>query len=1214
MTHLEAVELCRLIDEQCDAFELAWRRGERPAIEMLLDTVPLQARDDLLGKLLSVELELIARNGQWPQIHHYREQYPARQEIVERAFVDFETWASSSQISDLADKPPSSPGDQETERQALETGQWSESGVAGVAQLKPGTDVPPNVGRYEVIRELGRGGMGTVLLVRDPVLDRQVALKLPNLDLRDGLEVVERFHREARAMATLSHPNICPVYDAGEFEGKHFLTMAYLPGRTLAKVVQDGRLTVCETVRIVKTLAEALQFAHDAGIVHRDLKPSNVMMTETNEPIVMDFGLASRQHDGEAALTNSMTVIGSPAYMAPEQVEGRYDQINAATDVYALGIILYEMLSGRRPFEGTGLAVLGQITSGKAPAPLSTLVDVAPSLEAICHKAMAYNTADRYHSALELAEDLASLAGNQSGSILPSRASDTKRIDAKRSAARGRLVGGGAVAVVLLAAIVIAFKGGSDTGQGLPNQGGPVPDESAIDITSVTAHLLPSLPVPTKRSTGRFIDSGQELGNSTSARAVAGDIDGDRDIDVVVVNSPGTQPNQVWLNDSTGGFRPGQAFGAKTEGYGVALGDLDADGDLDVVVACRSRSIPGSVWMNDGEGNFLDSGQSLGPLFARNVTLGDIDNDGDLDAFMTHQGPGWLFLNDGQGRFLDSGQRLGNGYIRDIKLADLDDDGDLDAVVGIFRGSTLVLTNDGRGKFSENRWIGSDDTETNGIALADVDRDGKIDFFLACENQHNQLWTNAGGGLFSGPMPLEDGRMRSYEVETADLNGDGRADFFVSNGVLQIRQPNQILLAGDAGFTSSWQGDHSTQSVAIADFDGDGDLDAFLANEDGPNRVWLNQDLDEETSVADEPRFIDSGQQLGNADSQHVTLSDLDADGDLDAVVANYKTADTVWWNNGRGGFADSGQKLGASRSVRAMPGDLDGDGDLDAFIPNVGGQPNRVYINEGGGQFRDSGQELGSHGSKAAELRDFDNDGDLDALVANYRYGAANRLWLNNGRGLFTDSGQELGDSTSEGLAVADFDADGDDDVFFSNLDQSNRVWLNDGKGVFVDTGQELGDAESNGAAAADIDGDGDIDVFVVNQTYNTVWLNDGAARFTQSKQQFPGLMSNGVALTDIDGDGDVDAFVANYGPNGLWLNDGTGLFTTVQWYGGDDSTYAAPGDLDGDLDLDVFVINDNGPNRILFQQHSKTIRVRSAHWPFHRTADTLPLAVPRS
>jgi predicted Ser/Thr protein kinase len=263
-------------------------------------------------------------------------------------------------------------------------------------------------GRYRVVRRLGRGGMGSVYLAHDIELDRPVALKVPHVRPEDGPDFLERFRREARAAAQLAHPNICRVYDVGQVGGVPFLTMDFVEGRPLSDLVA-GPMAGPGAARLVRTLALALGAAHARGVIHRDLKPSNVMIREDGTPILMDFGLARR--DGDARLTASGAALGTPAYMPPEQVRGDAHADGPRSDVYSLGVILYELLAGRRPFEGPPLSVLALVLTQDPPPPSAYRPGLDPRLAAICLKAMAKDPAARYASMGELAAALADALG-----------------------------------------------------------------------------------------------------------------------------------------------------------------------------------------------------------------------------------------------------------------------------------------------------------------------------------------------------------------------------------------------------------------------------------------------------------------------------------------------------------------------------------------------------------------------------------------------------------------------------------------------------------------------------------------------------------------------------------------------------------------------------------------------------------------------------------
>ena len=260
--------------------------------------------------------------------------------------------------------------------------------------------LPSQFGRYQILRQLGSGAMGEVYLAEDTQLKRQVALKTPSFDEDDSGELLERFYREARSAATLRHSNICPVHDVGEIDGQHFISMAYIEGRPLSAYIQSDKLqSERQILLILRKLALALQEAHDHGVIHRDLKPGNIMVDGKGEPIIMDFGLACQiPKEGEARLTQSGMLVGSPAYMSPEQVQGDPGKIVPASDQYALGVILYELLTARLPFRGGITAVIGQILTEEPTPPSDLREGLDPRIEALCQKMMAKQVGERFGS------------------------------------------------------------------------------------------------------------------------------------------------------------------------------------------------------------------------------------------------------------------------------------------------------------------------------------------------------------------------------------------------------------------------------------------------------------------------------------------------------------------------------------------------------------------------------------------------------------------------------------------------------------------------------------------------------------------------------------------------------------------------------------------------------------------------------------------------
>jgi serine/threonine protein kinase len=269
--------------------------------------------------------------------------------------------------------------------------------------------LPFQLGRYRLEEQLGQGGMGAVYRAHDTQLGRTVALKVPFLTGPSPEGVRARFLREAQAAAVLAHPNICPVYDLGEIAGVPYLTMAFVRGQPLSRQIDPTRpLPPHQAVALVRKVALALEVAHGKGVIHRDLKPANVLIDERGEPIVTDFGLA-RRADAILALTQQGEVLGTPAYMPPEQVNGDVQAMGPACDIYSLGALLYELLAGRPPFQGDLFALIGQITSDDPPPPSRFRPGLDPRLDALCARALAKQPAERFPSMRAFADALAPL-------------------------------------------------------------------------------------------------------------------------------------------------------------------------------------------------------------------------------------------------------------------------------------------------------------------------------------------------------------------------------------------------------------------------------------------------------------------------------------------------------------------------------------------------------------------------------------------------------------------------------------------------------------------------------------------------------------------------------------------------------------------------------------------------------------------------------------
>ncbi len=283
-------------------------------------------------------------------------------------------------------------------------GDTLERAIAGeAARVQPSHEAGTEVGHYRVVEKVGAGGMGEVWKAEDTQLRRTVALKFLSSETLQSDDTRARLVREAQASAALDHPNICHVYGIHEENGETFIAMAYIDGPSLADKIKERPLPLNEALDIAVQIAEGLQEAHDKGIVHRDIKPANVMLTPKGQVKIMDFGLAAVT--GRSRLTKTGTTLGTPAYMAPEQLEGR--DVDRRADIWALGCVLYEMLTQRTPFEAEYEQAIAYGILNEQPEPLTAFRSGIPvPLDRVVGKSLAKAPEERYQSASDFGVDL----------------------------------------------------------------------------------------------------------------------------------------------------------------------------------------------------------------------------------------------------------------------------------------------------------------------------------------------------------------------------------------------------------------------------------------------------------------------------------------------------------------------------------------------------------------------------------------------------------------------------------------------------------------------------------------------------------------------------------------------------------------------------------------------------------------------------------------
>jgi len=643
-----------------------------------------------------------------------------------------------------------------------------------------------------------------------------------------------------------------------------------------------------------------------------------------------------------------------------------------------------------------------------------------------------------------------------------------------------------------------------------------------------------------------------------------GDIDGDRDLDLIVGNGLDVGVlNRVYLNNGRGQFTDASASrlpADKGDTRAVVLGDVDGDRDLDLVTAGAS-GWKSRLYLNDGSGRFTDATSNLSSSITYTesfaVELGDVDGDGDPDLVFGNRGQNQLFRNDGNGRFVDvSTHQLPQRFdlTGSVALADVDGDGDRDLVLGNgldpWGDQNSLYLNDGKGKFTDATAASMPiDTDiSDAVVLGDVDADGDLDLvFGNGENQQNKLYLNDGNGKFSDATAsnLPKDRDAALDLAIGDVDGDGDPDLVLANYSWAGR-PNRLYLNdgramfADANAPPLQDVSAYTVAVVAGDIDGDGGNDLVFVNGGDQNRIYRNDRFGRfsDVTASSLPELLDP--------SEDAVLGDVDGDGDRDLVFANSSGRNELYFNDGAGKFS-SRWGYGAGRGGRCVAlGDVDSDGDPDLVFGVLG--QNELYLNNGKGWFTYSTTgrlPKGDDESISVVLGDVDGDGDLDLVFGNGD--GQDQLYLNDGTGRFSDvtaSRMPYRYSTTYATVMGDVDGDRDPDLVFANGDGPIRLYINDGKGKFTDASAWLPQAKITtlSVALGDVDGDGDPDLVFGSIEHTLLYLNDGRGRFSDaSASRLPYLPYSPVAvpLVDLDGDGDLDLVLGIYaGQNRLVFN----------------------------------------------------------------------------
>jgi serine/threonine-protein kinase len=402
---LADLEQAQRIHRFCEDFERRWRSGNRPQIEEFLNRADERDRGVLLRELLCLEVEIMHERGEAASPGDYRTRFPGAQDDIAAAFTAVgPPPASGSSCSD--DSKLSAFKLQSAPTVLLPPRSGDSSQLSGALDRSLGL-----IGEYEVLEEIARGGMGVVYKARQKRLKRLVALKMILAGQMASDEERERFLREAELAANLDHPNIVPIYEVSESQGCPFFSMKLVEGESLSRLIKlkkqnSSGYEPAAAAQLTATLARAVHFAHEHGFLHCDLKPSNILLETDGRPYVTDFGLAKRASE-DSSLSVSGAILGTPSYMAPEQASGSRKGLSRATDVYGLGAILYELLTGSPPFRnGTVMETVVEVLERDPQAPRELRPEIPKELETICLKCLEKNPEDRYPSAAALASEL----------------------------------------------------------------------------------------------------------------------------------------------------------------------------------------------------------------------------------------------------------------------------------------------------------------------------------------------------------------------------------------------------------------------------------------------------------------------------------------------------------------------------------------------------------------------------------------------------------------------------------------------------------------------------------------------------------------------------------------------------------------------------------------------------------------------------------------
>jgi hypothetical protein len=946
------------------------------------------------------------------------------------------------------------------------------------------------LGPYRVLRVLGAGGMGVVFEAEALDGQQRVALKALRPALAASPSAQRRFMLEGEAGAALQHEHVVPIYQVGADRGIPFLAMPLLEGESLEDRLQrEAPLPATDVLRVGREIAEALAAAQANGVIHRDVKPSNVWLEAPSGHVrILDFGLA-RAVGGDAHLTQSGVVVGTPAYMAPEQARG--EAVDPRSDLFSLGCVLYRACTGRLPFVGNNaLATLLALAQDHPPPPAKLNPRLPPGLSALIMKLLAKRPGDRYGSAREVVAALDDVA-------------------AGRAAPRGNHWHLSLILLVpltLAGAALLVYRPQPDP----PPAREPEPSIDAVFATAVT---YPAGLYPRPIALGDFNRDGKPdiiVGNSQthtvsvllgkgdgsfaapvtspaqgwgSAGLAVGDFNGDGILDVVVTNGVVS----VLLGRGDGTFRPPLRHEVDRNPEAVVAADFDRDGKLDIATA-NEGSV--SILRGKGDGTFHPAVNLAVAGRCRGLVVADFNRDGWLDLATGSMLDVQLLLSTGDGNFAPAVRLPVGSGIELVASGDFDGDGVLDlAAIG---SAVSILPGRGDGTFGAAVTHPQDRAAAPGLIVADLDGDGRLDVAYSCAptptGSSIRVLRGNGDGSFQPGRDLAVRRL-TWGLAVGDVNGDGTLDLVVAD-----RDANEVAVflhrppppyQADLGQPEHYAAGREPRAVAVGDFDGDGRPDVAVADHAGD----LVQVLCGDGSGLRSTNSCPTG-----AGPTALALGDLDGDGKPDLAVADARgNTMSVLLGQGDGSFRKASSWAVDRKPVCVALGDLDGDGRLDAVTANDDGDSVSILLARGPGQFHPARHIRLDDRPRWLALGDLNGDGKLDIAVAHFQQAGKVAILLGQGDGTFAPPVKYDVGASPLALVVADFNRDGRPDLAIANYGSADlNVLLGTSAGTFGPlVNYPTGDALATALAAADVDGDGALDLVYTNGPLHSVgWL----------------------------------------------------------------------------------------------------------------------------